>query len=195
MPHVTPLEREALAEFEPLFELAEAAMGFVPRSLLTMARTPALLQAFMGLTGTVLGPGRIEPGLKSLVSYVASRAAGCRYCQAHTSHTAHRRGVDEEKIRAAFEYETSPLFDERERAALRLAQSASLVPNETHPEHFVALREHFDDEEIVELVAVVALFGFLNRWNDTMATELEDAPGAFGADVLAAGGWTAGKHG
>lgn len=194
MPHVEPLPREQLADFEPIFALIEGAMGFVPRSMLTMGRSPALLQAFAGLSGVVLGPGRIEPGLKSLVSYVASRAAGCQYCQAHTSHTAHRRGIAEEKLAAAFEYETSPLFDDRERAALRIAQFGSLVPNETTPEHFAALRLQFDDEEIVELVSVIALFGFLNRWNDTMATELEDAPLAFGRQVLSAGGWAPGKH-
>jgi len=193
--HVAPLSRDQLAEFEPIFQLIEGAMGFVPRSMLTMGRIPALLQTFAGLSGTILGPGRIEPELKSLVSYVASRAAGCQYCQAHTSHTAHRRGVAEEKVAAAFEYESSPLFDERERAALRVAQLASLVPNETRPEHFEALRAHFDEAEVVELVAVISLFGFLNRWNDTMATELEDAPRAFGEQVLGRGGWTAGKHG
>ncbi len=134
-------------------------MGFVPTSMLTMGRNPALLQTFAALAGTVLGPGRVAPGLKSLVSYVASRAAGCGYCEAHTSHTAERRGVSTEKIQAAFEYETSPLFDEKERSALRLAQHAALVPNAATDAHFAALREHFSDEEIVEIVSVIALFG------------------------------------
>ena len=76
----------------------------------------------------------------------------------------------------------------------RLARDAALVPNAVKPGHFEALREHFNDTEIVELVAVISLFGFLNRWNDTMATALEAEPLAFAERELAPGGWRAGKH-
>jgi uncharacterized peroxidase-related enzyme len=194
MPRVEPLSRESLSDFEPFFQGVEQAMGFVPSSLLTMGRDPALLGAFAALSGKILAGGHLDPGLKSLVSFVASRAAGCAYCQAHTAHTSHRNGVSEEKLNAAFEYETSPLFDDRERAALRLAHHAALVPNATEDADFEALRKHFGDDEIVELVSVIALFGYLNRWNDTMATTLEQAPRWFGEKALAAGGWRAGKH-
>jgi len=195
MARVEPLQREDLAEFEPVFALVEQGMGFVPSSMLTMARNPALLRAFAGLAGTVLGPGRIEPPLKSLISHVASRAAGCVYCQAHTGHTAHRAGASKEKIAAAFEYETSPLFDARERAALRLGHLAALVPNAAEDGHFEALREHFDEEEILEIVSVIALFGYLNRWNDTLATRLEKPAREFAQDSLRPIGWALGKHG
>lgn len=138
MPRVAPLSRESLSAFEPFFRIVEEGMGFVPSSLFTMGRNPAFLRAFAGLSGTILGGGRIEPPLKSLVSFVASRAAGCSYCQAHTGHTSHRNGVSEEKLQAAFEYETSPLFDDRERAALRVAQHAAEArrarPSETAQE-------------------------------------------------------------
>ena len=56
------------------------------------------------------------------------------------------------------------------------------------------LRQHFDEPQIVELVAVCALFGFLNRWNDTMSTELEEVPRAFAEQRLGDSGWHAGKH-
>lgn len=99
--------------------------------------------------------------------------------------------MSEEKIASAFEYETSPLFDARERAALRVAQFGSFVPNETWPEHFEALHEDFDDGEIV---SVISRFGYLNRWNDTMATGLEEPALAFGRSVLTDAGGTPGKH-
>ena len=194
MPRVEPLPREALAEFEPYFGMIEKAMGFVPNSLLTLARTPELLRAFAGLSGNVIGGGRVDPALKQLVAFVSSNAAGCRYCQAHTSHSAERLGVSPEKLEAAFEYETSPLFEPAERAALALAHAAGLVPNAARDEHFAALREHFDDAEIVELVAVISLFGWLNRWNDTLATELEAGPRAFAEAALGSHGWSADKH-
>jgi len=194
MPRVEPLPRESLAEFEPFFGLVEQAMGFVPSSMLTMGRNPALLRAFAGLSSTILAGSKLDPALSSLVSHVASRAAGCMYCQAHTGHTAHRNGVSEEKLQAAFEYETSPLFSDAERAALRVAQYGALVPNAVEDVHFDDLRRHFDAEQIVDIVSVIALFGYLNRWNDTMATTLEQSPLAFGQQALAKTGWNAGKH-
>jgi uncharacterized peroxidase-related enzyme len=196
MPHVRPIAREDLRRFEPFFQVAEQMMGgFVPNSLFTMAHRPEILEAFMRLAGTVNGPGAVEPGLKQLVAYVASNAAGCRYCQAHTSTHAAHTGVAPEKIEHAFEFETHPLFSDAERAALRLARDSALVPNLVEAEHFEALRRHFDEPQIVELVAVCALFGFLNRWNDTMSTELEAIPRAFAERHLGAAEWEVGKHG
>jgi hypothetical protein len=59
---------------------------------------------------------------------------------------------------------------------------------------FAELRKHWSAEQIVEIVGVIALFGFLNRWNDTMATPLEDEPIEVGEKYLAHGGWQVGKH-
>jgi len=194
MAHITPLDRSDLPEFEVVFELTEAMMGFVPRSMYTMGRNPALLQAFAQLAGTVLGPGRVDGGLKQLVAHVASTAAGCRYCQAHTASSATRNGVDAEKVEAVWAFDTDDRFTDAERAALRLARDAATVPNSTTAEHFADLAPHFDEDQIVELVAVISLFGWLNRWNDTMATDLEDEPLGFGREHLAAQGWEPGKH-
>lgn len=195
MPHVRPIAREELEKYEPFFQVAEQMMGgFVPNSLFTMAHRPKILEAFMVLAGTVNGPGSVDTGLKQLVAYVASNAAGCRYCQAHTSAHASHAGVDTEKIEHAFEFETHPVFSDAERAALRLARDSALVPNRVEAGHFETLRRHFDEPQIVELVAVCALFGFLNRWNDTMSTELESVPRQFAERHLHASGWDAGKH-
>lgn len=194
MAHVTPLNRSDLPDFEPVFELTEAAMGFVPRSMFTMGRNPALLGAFAQLAGTVLGPGEVDSGLKQLVAHVASSAAGCRYCQAHTASSAVRSGIDAEKIEAVWTFETDDRFSPTERAALHLAFDAASTPNATTSEHFTELSLHFTENQIVELVSVISLFGWLNRWNDTMATDLEDEPLAFGRQHLTDSGWDAGKH-
>ncbi|NNE73575.1 MAG: carboxymuconolactone decarboxylase family protein [Acidimicrobiales bacterium] len=194
MANIEPLDRSELAEFEEGFQVIEAVMGFVPRSLLTMGRNPELLRAFSQLSFTVLGPGAIDGGLKQLVAHVASTAAGCQYCQAHTASSAARGGVDAEKVAAVWHFEADDRFDDAERAALRLARDAAGMPNATSPSHFEALAEHFTDDEVVELVAVISLFGWLNRWNDTMATELEDEANDFAHQHLSQRGWTPGKH-
>ena len=195
MTFITPKSRGELAELEPVFQMVEASMGFVPNSMLTMAHWPELLQAFAGLGGTVLAGGELDSELKQLIAFVASNAAGCRYCQAHTSHSAVRAGASEEKIQAAFEFESSDLFSEAERAALRVALHAGMNPNAVEPAHMETLQQHFSDKQCVEVVAVISLFGFLNRWNDTMATTLEDSPRTFASDKLAQSGWDVSKHG
>ena len=135
MPNVAPLNREELAEFEPVFKLVEQVMGFVPRSMLTMGRRPEILRGFAALMGAVLAGGTVDGSLKQLVAMVSSVTSGCRYCQAHTSHAAHRLGASEEKIAAAFDFESSPLFSDAERAALRLARRLDRAER-LHPRAF-----------------------------------------------------------
>ena len=189
---VPPLSREELPEMEPLFNMVEASMGFVPTSMLTMAHWPELLQTFAAFAGNVLNNGEVDPGLKQLIAFVISNAAGCRYCQAHTSHSAAKRGVSTEKINAAFEFETSELFDDAERAALRVALHAGMVPNAVEPGHMAELNQHYSPRQSVEIVAVISLFGYLNRWNDTMASTLEDTPVSFATENIPT--WEVCKH-
>lgn len=196
MSRVEPVARADVPELEDVFERAERALGFVPNSFLAMARAPGILRAFTRLSREVIGvPGKVPLPLKRMVAHMASHAAGCRYCAAHTAESAAAvDGVAPEKVAAIWDYERSPLFDEAERAALRVAQGAGASPNAVTPGDFEGLRRHFDDDQIVELVATVCLFGWLNRWNDTMATGLEERPLEFGLANLAAGGWEPGKH-
>ena len=214
MNHVNPRPSNEAPGLQPVFQAAEAAMGFVPNSLRIMAHMPQLPFAFASLANVVFGgdlkaltaglanrvPGQddaaqnLPSGLVQLIAFAASLAAGCRYCQAHASHGAHRAGEDAAKLDAILSFEESPLFSGAERAALALAFAAGSVPNESAPRHFERLREHFTDRQIVQIVGVIALFGFLNRWNDTLATELEATPRDFAATGLSGVGWQAGKH-
>jgi uncharacterized peroxidase-related enzyme len=196
MPRIDPLPREALGEFGAVLTAAESRMGFVPNSQLILARRPEVLRAFAQLGAAINGPSStISPQLRNLVSQMASRAAGCGYCMAHTTHTAERVGISAEKEDALWAYETSLLFTAAERAALRVAQCAAQVPNAVTDADFVELKRYYTDDQIVDIVAVIALFGFLNRFNDTMATELEVSPIEAGKRFLSDKGWSVGKHG
>lgn len=194
MAHVEPLPREELAEHEPGFAMVEQMMGFVPNSMFTMARVPGLLPAFQGLGAAVLGNPIIPRELAQMVAMMSSVGAGCRYCQAHTGHTAERMGVAPEKLEAMWHFESSELFDDAERAALRIAFHSGQQPNAASQADFDAAREHFSDDEIAAIVAVCSFFGYLNRWNDTMATSLEDEPRHFGETVIANQGWVGDRH-
>jgi alkylhydroperoxidase family enzyme len=112
---------------------------------------------------------------------------------AHTAEGLLHYGVEERKLAAVWEYRTSPLFSEAERVALALA--AASVPNDVTDAMIAEMRKHWTENQIVEITAVVAYFGFLNRWNDTMGTPLESEPIVVSEKFLAPHGWTVGKHG
>ena len=97
-------------------------------------------------------------------------------------------------MQAAWQFETSPAFREAERVLLRLARDAANVPNLVDDRHRVELAVHHAEVVIAEAVAVIALFGFLNRWNDRMGTTLEDMPASAAQVSIASLGWNAGKH-
>lgn len=113
---------------------------------------------------------------------------------AHTAGGSLRFGVDEKKLAALWDYRTSPLYTEGERVALDFAIAAASQPNAVTEELFAKLKQHWTEGQIVEIVGVIALFGFLNRWNDTLATPLEEEPIEIGEKYLAAHGWRVGKH-
>jgi len=190
-----PLRRQDHPELEELWRLYDDSMSFVPNSLFTMARRPEILEAFSDLITKIWRTGTVPVGLKPLIAIVASTAAGCRYCQAHETVDAKMRGVDEAKIAEVWDFERSERYDDAERSALRFARDAGVVPNAVTPAHFEELRNHWDEGEIVEILAVIGLFGFLNRWNDSMATDLEEIPRTFAGRTIGPHGWGPGKHG
>jgi len=195
MPFVAPLPPDHDAETRKLAEFFNETLGFCPNSVLTMQRRPSIARAFIQLNMAVMAnEGRVTSALKRLVGYVASHAAGCRYCQAHTIRAAERYGAEAEKMEHVWEYRTHPAFSDAERVALDLALAASSVPNAVDAALQARVREHWDEGEIVELMGVIALFGYLNRWNDSMATTLEEGAEESGRQWLANEGWERGKH-
>jgi len=190
-----PLPAATTPELQDDFDIFDKILGFVPNSLLTMQRRPKMVKGFGELTKGVMDPeGAVDLGLMRLIAHFSSRAAGCQYCEAHSLVAAKIHDVPQEKLDAIWEYRSSPLYSEAERVALDFAMAAGSVPNAVDAELFSRMREHWSEDQIVQILGAVCLYGFLNRWNDSMATDLEDAPRDMGEKVLTKGGWTGGKH-
>ena len=195
MPLVTPLSPDADEDVRRLAEFFNETLGFCPNSVLTMQRRPGIAKSFIALNKAVMeNHGRVSSALKRLIGYVSSNVAGCRYCQAHTIRAAERYGADDEQLRNVWAYRHHPAFSDAERAALDFAVAASTIPNGVDEAIEAQLHAHWDDGEIVEILGVIALFGYLNRWNDSMATTLEPGAEESGAAWLADVGWERGKH-
>lgn len=195
MPLVSPLPEDHNPDLIDLIQFFRGPLGVVPNSVLTMQRRPNIARAFTELNKAVMeNGGRVTAEQKRLIGYVASHAAGCRYCEAHTILAAERFGATPERLAGVWEYRTSPHFSDAERAAFDFALAAACVPNAVTPEIQANLRRHWTDDEIVEILGVIALFGFLNRWNDSMATTLEQIGLDAGEKTLTQTGWAPDKH-
>lgn len=196
MPLVTPLSPEHSEEVRQLAEFFNETLGFCPNSVLTMQRRPDIAKAFINLNKAVMAnQGRVTSEQKRLIGYLTSAVAGCRYCQAHTILAAHRYGGSDARLKAIWEFRQSDLFTPAEKAAFEFALAASSIPNAVNAEIEDELKRHWDEGEIVEILGVVALFGYLNRWNDSMATTMEAGAIEAGETYLTEQlDWTRGKH-
>ena len=195
-PRLAPLPPGHTPELSDQFASFNKSLGFVPNSVLTMQRKPALVRAFVAMQAAIWSPdSKVDRGLKRLIAFAASRAVGDAYSMAHTASGALHFGVDQARLAALTDIENSPQFTPAEKAALALAIAASAVPNAVTDEIFARARAHWSEEQIVEIVAAVAMAGFLARWNGTMATPLEDEPREVAGKYLAPQGWSAGVHG
>jgi uncharacterized peroxidase-related enzyme len=192
---VTPLSAEHDPETQQLAEFFNETLGFCPNSVLTMQRRPAISKAFINLNKAVMAnDGRVTSALKRMIAWVSSNATGCRYCQAHAIRAAERYGAEQEQLDNIWEYRTHSAFSNAERAALDFSLAASQVPNGVNADIKKTLYEHWIEGEIVEMLGVISLFGYLNRWNDSMGTNIEDDAIDSGNQYLGKHGFEVGKH-
>ena len=190
-----PLPPEHTPELKEEFDSFFKTLGFVPNSVLTMQRKPKVAKAFVQMQRAIWDPdSKVDRGLKRLVAHAASRVADDPYSMAHTASGALHFGIAAEKLAAVRDYETSTAFTPAERAAIALAVKASSTPNVVTEDTFATLRQYWSEEQIVELLSVIAMAGFLSRWNVTMATPLEPEGKDIGERYLAPLGWSAGSH-
>ena len=187
--HIETKNREDFPEFEELFNLVESFMGYLPNAYLLMADKPDLMHAFAKMSASVFKDDILDIQSKQLIALASSLSAGCKYCQSHTSHGAECAGVPNEKIANILNYQTSSHYEPSEVALLDLAFASGEIPNKATKAHFDQLKEFYSKEQILEVVAVISFFGFLNRWNDTFGTEIEAVPANYLQNELKPTNW------
>ena len=195
MPLVEPLADISDPEVKELVNFFNETLGFCPNSVLTMQRRPGIAKAFVRLNMAVMeNHGKLTSEFKRLIAFVSSNTAGCRYCQAHTIRAAERYGASLVRLENVWDFENQDCFSDAEKSALKFAQEASMVPVNVAASTETQLHAYWSNEDIVVILGVVALFGYLNRWNDVMATTLEDGANISGSDLLKGTSWVPGKH-
>jgi uncharacterized peroxidase-related enzyme len=195
MPLVKPLSSDSNPDVKKLAEFFNETLGFCPNSVLTMQIRPEIARAFINMNMAVMdNQGNVTSALKRMIAWVSSNATGCRYCQAHAIRAAERYGAEQEQLDNIWEYRTHAAFSAAERAALDFSLAASVIPNAVDEKIKAELYKYWDEGEIVEMLGVISLFGYLNRWNDSMGTSIEDGAVESADQYLGKHGWEKGKH-
>ena len=175
--HIAPLTGDDPRLEEPALRDLVDFVGYRPNALLTMAKLPNLLHAVLGMVQAALRQdGELSVAARFLVACEASRMSGCYYSTVHAVHAAHHAGVPWQKLAALPQHAESPLFDEAERAALAIASAAGRVPVVSMACEFERARVWFSERQVLEIVAAASLFGWFNRWNGLVRSELEPTP-------------------
>ena len=191
-PLVKPLNSED-KELKKLIKFYDETLGFCPNSIKTMFIRPQIAYAFINLNKAVMeNKGELSSKIKRLIGYLASTVSGCKYCQAHTIRAAERYGSNNKQLNEIWDFKESSAFTEKEKIAFEFTIAASSIPNQIDDKISLKLKEHWDDGEIVEMLGVISLFGFLNRWNDSMGTPIEEGALESGNKFLK--NWNPKKH-
>ncbi|MEC7911667.1 MAG: carboxymuconolactone decarboxylase family protein [Pseudomonadota bacterium] len=174
MPLVKPLKDIKDPEIKKLVDFFNETLGFCPNSVLTMLRRPNLAKSFVKLNMAVMeNHGELTSEFKRLIAFISSNTAGCRYCQAHTIRAAERYGATADRLFNVWDFKNHDSFTKAEKAALQFTQEASSIPVTIDPVTEKNLKLYWSEDDIVEIMGVIALFGYLNRWNDVMGTTIE----------------------
>jgi len=107
----------------------------------------------------------VDHRLKDLAQLKAATLTNCEYCIDIGSSMARRAGLSDEQLLALPRYRDSQLFSDLDKLVLDYAVGMSRTPVEVSDELFSALREHFDDAQLVELTSVIALENLRGRFN------------------------------
>ena len=153
----------------PFFWNRRRKYGVVLDAALLWARTPRVFLGVAFLYGMIdRKSSPLEPVLRSLVTVRVSQLNGCRFCVVLNSATLLKRGVAIDKVAALADWRGSNLFDQRERAALEYADAVTLRSGEIEQDLIERVKDHFDDDGVVELTALIAIQNMSSKFNSAL---------------------------
>lgn len=146
--------------------------GFVPNWARVMANDPEILVAFVQLMKVTMAPGSVGAKLKWIIANEVSDLNKCTYCVGVTEAMLESLGAEKDLLE---KIETHDGLSEAELAALEYAKLVTTEAYKVPDNTFDKLEDHFSDEQILEITAVIGLFNYINRFNDALRVLPEKA--------------------
>lgn len=163
---------EAQGDAREVLEKMEGRGSNVLNLHRALANSPNMLRNFMRLGNSLLFYGVLPPVLRELAVLRVAQLTGADYEWAHHVPIARQVGVSDEQVAALRSWQTSPHFDERQRAVLRYAESVTSAVG-APDELFDELRKHLNEAEAVELTLVAGYWGMVARLLVALKIDLE----------------------
>ena len=162
---ISSLEKDQIEEVaKAVYEKFEKETGKVPEWVKVMAHNPKILKEFTELFKVIMGEGKIDSFLRWKIAFVVSDSLKCPFCVDVTSKMLKTLGASEEVISKLKEGKDLP---EEEKEVIDLVKEVTLEAHVCNPELFGKLKKNFSEEEIVEIVSIIGLFNYINRFNNT----------------------------
>jgi uncharacterized peroxidase-related enzyme len=172
---VSRLSRVPRAQATPavaeIYDRYMRTRGNVPNMFRTMAHRPEIFSTMIAHFEAILQTGTVPLRLKELVIVRTSQLNCCDYCLGSHTQICLRLGWTREQLDHLADYPQRDDFTAAEKIALRLAEHMTLDATHISDEEFEALRAHYDEGEIVELMAAIGLFNYFNRFNNVLQLE------------------------
>jgi uncharacterized peroxidase-related enzyme len=161
---ISSLEKDQINEIaKEIYERFEKETGKVPEWAKVMAHRPEILKEFVELFKAIMGQGEIEPLLKWKIALIVSQTLKCPFCVDVSENMLKKLGADEETLKKIKELSTE------EKEILELVKDVTLDGHLDQPELFDMLKEKFNEAQIIEIISVMGLFNYINRFNNTLA--------------------------
>jgi len=161
---ISSLEKNQVNEIaKEVYERFEKETGKVPQWVKVMAHRPEILKEFVELFKAIMCPGTIEPLLKWKIALVVSQTLRCPFCVDVSEKMLRKMGCDEETLKKIKE------LSSEEKEILELVKDVTLDGHLDRPELFERLKEKFNEAQIIEIISVMGLFNYINRFNNTLA--------------------------
>jgi len=162
---ISSLDKDQASQVvKEIYEDYEKEGKKTPEWIKVMAHSPEILKEFFELFGKIMGKGKIEDMLKWKIAYFVSDTLKCPFCVDVTSKMLQKLGASEEELKNAKKTDN---FSEKEQKVLEMVKEVTLKANICTPELFDELKEMFSEEELVEIVSIIGLFNYINRFNNT----------------------------
>ncbi|HSY72091.1 MAG TPA: carboxymuconolactone decarboxylase family protein [Alloacidobacterium sp.] len=170
------LEREQVeGDIAALYDKIYAERGVVPYMFKTVAHVPALALGFAAFLKPLMADGELAAWYKELVATRVASLNTCEYCISSHRYLAKLRGASAEQVDAIDSYESGP-FAEKEKAGFRYADRLHTSTHAIDDAAYAAVKEHFSDNEIIELTAVAAAFEFFPRFVSALEVPVTPIP-------------------
>lgn len=154
----------------PIFWAQRRRYGTALDAALVWARSPKLFFGLSTLYGMIdRKESPLDAALRSLVTVKISQINHCSFCIDINAATLLERGVSQDKLRALGAWRNSTLFSDGECVALEYAEAMTITDHDVDDALFGRVREHFDEEAIVELTGLIAFQNMSSKFNSALA--------------------------